>query len=515
MHRSWYHLLYVLRTKGAALQQLIDATVYPALLISIRPATGERYAPPGVPPSPQQRHQPCRELSTLWRSLQTDQHGEWIARRRQEEMDKDAKKDIAKRVYTRLWKAVVEALQTLRLDLELSEGEEQQQAQQEGNEEDNDVEGEIEGGSRPQAVGMTGRERPQSPEDFGFLLNTVDVCRILLRGLEPGLFDSASAYFCRAMVQLSSRYPLVSAFFKLLALAMNVIERGGWYKSFSLQQLHGAGSSAGGERKEFQSEEFTCFVVTVKFAREVMKQSEQYFDDLKAACLEFVLALPSPMLDLPLQVPALKVLPQTAPLLSHTVLLTPSSRFKAALSMGTSVPYIAGVALDCLERWVRCSTPGLGRHLPEILPLLELYLVKHEELEDGFTRTVDSMQKKQRRAKYLMKKGAAGRQQRAAMLGEEAADDKEMAMRAVRLLGQLGSISAWLSEDGKVEASEIIVSAKLLKLEIRLGDGEGSPEVELPLDNFLLRVMHLAENSPDRKTKVRSRVPTLIHLCRA
>lgn len=108
-HRAWYYLLHVLRGKGGALPQLLDLTVPPALLITVRPSHDPRFAPPGVPPNPGQFRQPCWPLSDLWRrcaplsacaamlgpddacggaSLHTDKnHKEWIRRRRQGEED--------------------------------------------------------------------------------------------------------------------------------------------------------------------------------------------------------------------------------------------------------------------------------------------------------------------------------------------------------------------------------------------------------------------------------------------
>ena len=166
-----------------------------------------------------------------------------------------------------------------------------------------------------------------------------------------------------------------------------------------------------------------CFIITSKFAKEVLARTEQCFDDLLVAMLHLILILPREMRDLELQVPALI----------------------QALKHGVSCAYIAKVALDSLEEWVDDREERLQGYLCEILPLLELYFRQQGE-DDSSRKGAISIDKQVGKYKYQKKKKSSSKE------SESPHDVRDMALRAVKLLGKLGTDESWLADAAAKQA---------------------------------------------------------------
>ena len=180
-----------------------------------------------------------------------------------------------------------------------------------------------------------------------------------------------------------------------------------------------------------------CVVESHSGVAQVLVRSEQCFDDLLVAMLELILRLPRQMRKLSVQIPALK----------------------QALKHGVSYVYIARVGLDCLEEWVddRSTHLDLQWYMRDILPLLELYFRQQEEGESSQKGAL-SIDKKIGKYRYAIKKKA-----RAPVVGGENAGGgggggtnelKDVAIKAVKLLGKLGTDETWLAGAAEQEAFE-------------------------------------------------------------
>jgi len=197
-----------------------------------------------------------------------------------------------------------------------------------------------------------------------------------------------------------------------------------------------------------------------------------------------ILILPREMRDIELQVPALI----------------------QALKHGVSFAYVANVALDSLEEWVDDREERLQGYLCEILPLLELYLLRQQGEDDCSRKGAISIDKQVNQYKYQMKKKSGFSTKES----ESPRDVRDMALRAVKLLGKLGTDESWLADAAAKQAFDtynINTTQSLIPLRKFDFGNEGqksTPAEHISIDCLLPRVMFLAENSVDRQTKVAS-----------
>uniref|UniRef100_A0A8B9LUH8 DNA-dependent protein kinase catalytic subunit n=1 Tax=Astyanax mexicanus TaxID=7994 RepID=A0A8B9LUH8_ASTMX len=156
---------------------------------------------------------------------------------------------------------------------------------------------------------------PNKPKDFTAFINLVDFCSKLLPSKNPEYFAQWMYPLCHELILQSIRFPLVSGFYKLLALCMNIAKKIKYFQDEGPKSTN-EGSPAGR----------ACFALVSKFGKEVCVRIKQYKDELLAACLTFVLSLHPDMvaLDIKAYIPALQVRPEPA----ETVLV---NRLKARL----------------------------------------------------------------------------------------------------------------------------------------------------------------------------------------
>uniref|UniRef100_A0A8B9LWJ5 DNA-dependent protein kinase catalytic subunit n=1 Tax=Astyanax mexicanus TaxID=7994 RepID=A0A8B9LWJ5_ASTMX len=182
---------------------------------------------------------------------------------------------------------------------------------------------------------------PNKPKDFTAFINLVDFCSKLLPSKNPEYFAQWMYPLCHELILQSIRFPLVSGFYKLLALCMNIAKK---IKYFQVRpKSTNEGSPAGR----------ACFALVSKFGKEVCVRIKQYKDELLAACLTFVLSLHPDMvaLDIKAYIPALQVRPEPA----ETVLVNKDegSMNVTFVSSGTAKGYVS-ILLPSTFSWVNC-----------------------------------------------------------------------------------------------------------------------------------------------------------------
>uniref|UniRef100_A0A667XXZ0 DNA-dependent protein kinase catalytic subunit n=1 Tax=Myripristis murdjan TaxID=586833 RepID=A0A667XXZ0_9TELE len=186
---------------------------------------------------------------------------------------------------------------------------------------------------------------PSKVKDFTAFINLVDFCSELLLNKHMEYFQPWIFPLSHELILHSIRNPLVSGFYKLLAVSMKIANRIQYFQVMSTPL------------KFLTSEtvKSACFALISKFGKEVCVRMKQYKDELLASCLMFVLSLHHSIvaLDIKAYCPALE----------------------AALKLGLSHVPLANTALDALECW--------SSHIPletmqpcyrNILPLLDGYL---------------------------------------------------------------------------------------------------------------------------------------------
>uniref|UniRef100_A0A3B1JQ43 DNA-dependent protein kinase catalytic subunit n=1 Tax=Astyanax mexicanus TaxID=7994 RepID=A0A3B1JQ43_ASTMX len=301
---------------------------------------------------------------------------------------------------------------------------------------------------------------PNKPKDFTAFINLVDFCSKLLPSKNPEYFAQWMYPLCHELILQSIRFPLVSGFYKLLALCMNIAKK---IKYFQVRpKSTNEGSPAGR----------ACFALVSKFGKEVCVRIKQYKDELLAACLTFVLSLHPDMvaLDIKAYIPALQ----------------------AALRLGLSHAPLATAALDALESWSsHIPFPIIQPHYADILPHL-----------DGYLKTAANTDRLKARLEELGSACCALLLTYIFSQGDES-PIAAVRRRVVQLLGHLG---------GQLNRSLVTaISAEDMMKQFVAWDSEKRLSFAVPfkdikpviyLDPFLPRITELALSSSDRQTKV-------------
>ncbi|KAJ7402013.1 hypothetical protein BTVI_90061 [Pitangus sulphuratus] len=188
--------------------------------------------------------------------------------------------------------------------------------------------------------------QPTKPTDFIAFLNLVEFCREILLEKHAEYFNPWMYSFGYELIMHSTRLPLISGFYKLLAVTMKIAKRIKYFEGVSPMSLR---------KCPEDPEKRSCFALFVKFGKEVSAKMKQYKDELLASCLIFLLSLPHDiiMLDIKAYIPALQT----------------------AFKLGLSCIPVADLGLDALEDW----SAHIPRHMmqpyyKDVLPLLDGYL---------------------------------------------------------------------------------------------------------------------------------------------
>ncbi|XP_044280098.1 DNA-dependent protein kinase catalytic subunit isoform X2 [Varanus komodoensis] len=316
--------------------------------------------------------------------------------------------------------------------------------------------------------------QPTKPKDFTAFINLVEFCREVLPQKHVENFGPWMYSFGYEIIIQSIRSPLISGFYKLLAIAMKIAKKTKYFE--------GVGPSSKKPCPE-DSEKNSCFALFAKFGKEVTAKMKQYKDELLASCLTFVLSLPHDIikLDIKVYVPALQ----------------------NAFILGLSYTPMADVALDALEDW--------SSHIPryviqpsykDILPCLDGYLktsTSTDEYENNW-----EVKKLSQAVQKGLNKVLIQRLKRAKSLAmEEDLSLNQVRTRVVRLLGFLGGqinrnlVTAASSEE-KMKKFVSWDTEKHLSFAVPFAD----MKPVIYLDLFLPRVTELALTASDRQTKV-------------
>ncbi|KAM8881271.1 DNA-dependent protein kinase catalytic subunit [Synchiropus picturatus] len=312
---------------------------------------------------------------------------------------------------------------------------------------------------------------PNKIKDFTAFINLVEFSSELLLTKHTEYFHTWMYPLSHELILHSIRNPLVSGFYKLLSVIMQIAKR--------IKFFQGAGLRKSAHNDPMKS---ACFALFAKFGKEVCVRMKQYKDELLASCLTFVLSLHHNIIALELKVycPALET----------------------ALKLGLSHVPLANSALDALEDW--SSNIRLEAMQPcynSILPLLDGYLKTTSDSKDNSSWEVMSS---------LSLKSDVGYNRVLTRLLKQSTqlnmEDSPLAMvrlRVVKLLGHLG---------GKLNRNLVtVVSSEEMMKKFVAWDPEKRLSFAVPfsdmkpviyLDPFLPRISELALSTSERQTKV-------------
>lgn len=487
--RSFFYLLYSLdrgsSERGNVLDPMLQRTIKGAIVTSIQPCYSDNnktYSLPGMLPSGMQIPQPCVVYSCIWKNFLSSDHTLWLKKRGIRDLPSAVVERIAGAVYNQMFQSIIDFLDVLDLSLAVPNDDDEDAA-------DNSMIGDANTDALApmfvaHASGMTGREKPANQMDFDMFLNLVLFYqRVATSKFKADYFKPCYYEMCKSLVKGATSNPLVSGYFKILAASMRLIERGNFFASLGDDKADGASGDAVMKDGVISVAEL-CASLLIKFAREVVARSEKVFDDLLISCLEFALTLPSKLRDFDVQIPALQ----------------------AALKLGVNSPMMAGIALKSLEEWVASDIRQLRRYLPQVLPLLNDFLILPILSDEGSQNggKLESNDRRNKRAVAQYKRET--RRSKFAQSEEEepTVSTKDIAVRVMKLLGKLGSDSMWLVQ-GAAESNgseDFDSSTKILQISMDGGGSTRGAAKGFVLVPVVPRIVHLAEHAWDRKLKL-------------
>ncbi|KAI0227633.1 DNA-dependent protein kinase catalytic subunit [Lamellibrachia satsuma] len=323
------------------------------------------------------------------------------------------------------------------------------------------------------------------PKDFVIFINLVDFCSDFLPDNQVQLFMRWVFTFGKEMITNSTRLPLVSGFYKLLAVCMKICTKIQYFNPDLSRQTKDEDSLDIGpaEMVDFKQRE-TCFLLFTKFSKEALTRMKQYKEDLLASCLYLILSLP------------------------HEVIVVEVAAVVEALHMafrlGQSYLPMAGVALDALEDWSRSLPPHvLQPYFADLLPSLDAYLKSTGSSgteTDSVVLTSKNPGKKTGRRKIPIK--LLKRQKPQDFQKTTDSQLEHIKLRCVRLLGSLGGAinNVLVNGDAETIGKKAVAWDTQEHLQFHVPFVDIKPTI--CFDPFLPRIVELATTSSDRQTKV-------------
>ncbi|GES81504.1 DNA-dependent protein kinase catalytic subunit [Rhizophagus clarus] len=355
--------------------------------------------------------------------------------------------------------------------------------------------------------------QPIVSKDFVLFQNLVDFWQLFLPQIKSDLFSRWVYITGDALITFSTQYPYVSGFYKMLGSCLTVCESIKFFDGIKRVDnenitMHDSQDQLSKTASPAQRASYFLFI---KFFEEVSARLSQYKDDLLASCLRLVLSIPRELIDI-------------------QNLISPIC---IALKMGLSYQTLATIGINAIEKLVELQGPqDISKWLEQILPLFNEYLLVKADSVDNPTKEFAQIRNSQRNKHGNFKSLDQTRKERVKSKGQKKSYKTvvgigqleknvglhDLQVRVLRLLGRLGGVSKFVFEDivnndlvyrsspAMNPAGSKVSNNKLLAWdpERRLSFNIPFPDtkVEIQIDEFLPRIVELAESAPDRKTKI-------------
>ncbi|KAJ3150478.1 hypothetical protein HDU86_006651 [Geranomyces michiganensis] len=331
--------------------------------------------------------------------------------------------------------------------------------------------------------------------------NPVDQSVLLTfaRFLDRFMLDARPEHFTRwiyimgsAWIELSLQNPNISTFLDLFSSVLKLTDSLGFFKCSLRLESKGKREPTEDEfTDEATSAQRSAYLLFATFIKNLAIQAHALKDDMMAACLRVLLVSPTD-------------------LLCVRDVINPVCM---ALQLGLSFPPLASAAIEALERWiVEFPQDVLLPAYRQVLPLLVDYLMTDVQVVQQ--SSTPSPRKPMPLGLRFRMRNVATIRNRITMAASAANADPALQLKAIRsrivmLLGKIGGANRLMLE-GNLDAEQQIIAwdtEKRLSFEIPFKE----INCQIYLDDILPRVVELAENSPDRQTKVAA--AELLHGC--
>ncbi|KAI9329679.1 NUC194 domain-containing protein [Zopfochytrium polystomum] len=456
--KSFVSLLWMMHEKETVLEPFWTKIAYHALVLSSISSESE---------SAELGPTDYQEYTVFWKSLFEDSNT-LVS-------EPSAKKNSFRRI---LYDCIMEVILELPKQLNLNIKEQGAEGSSE------------EGGSLNKAwSGDTSKLQAENAKDFMILVDYSRFCEWFIANVAPSFFREWIYKFGKQIIAFSTKNPLISAFYKLLAVCLCKCEEARMFadilkRPMDEAELEGLPSEVKDDTDETVQK---CYCLFLRFLKEVIFRMEQYKDDLRAACLKLLLSAPIELVDL--------------------------RRFSvsvvSAFEMGLTFLPLAELALSALETWTHKLPRALLReYFKVILPALEDFLVvDFSPTEDSvdksakplaFSRKASALKKKKSRMATVCLSPCLATTPNLDKDNSSAMQLQELRIRMLKYLGSIGSDNKMLLHS---EATEDLIawdSKKVLTVRIPFQE----LVMDFQIDDLLPRIIDLAGSSPDRKLKV-------------
>ncbi|KAF9439193.1 hypothetical protein BGZ76_009365 [Entomortierella beljakovae] len=317
-------------------------------------------------------------------------------------------------------------------------------------------------------------------KDFVIFQNLTEFWQIFLAETRPDLFARWTFVVGNTLIELSSKHPFVSGFYKMFATCLQV--------SQSISLFKGKDGSISKELDTELIDTHRTATLFRKYIREVLARLEQYKDDLLASCLHLVLSSPSALTDSRSIIPPIQL----------------------ALKLGLGYLPLATVGLDAIERWIDVVDHDHDSWLDEVLPCLNEYLMVHVggASESDGAEGFGTKSKNKSLARQNQSYKAIARSANMMASSETIHSIRELQLRILRLLGRQARYNKLIMshkssrDTSKKESSDLLAWDPESRLKFKIPFQE--MKTDLQFDEMLPRIVDLAENSLNRQIKVAS-----------
>ncbi|KAK5584232.1 hypothetical protein RB653_005840 [Dictyostelium firmibasis] len=353
--------------------------------------------------------------------------------------------------------------------------------------------------------------KPSTSKDIELFLGLVEFFKLFISKYNTELFVQWIYIFGKEMICFSKKYPLISGFYKLIQIVMQICKSQKYFNELQqddskisvifnkptiedgmdIDNNSNSNNNHNNNNKKLitnslEEDKNNCFILFKKYIKEVSNFISHYKDELLSSCIELLLSLPKQLISIPLLVPIANL----------------------AFQYGISYLPLAHVGLNAIEYWNLVVPDEVHKHLDQLLPSLNDYLkISTNSSDSSSTGDTDSdgglsiVQPPSRHRKMKFKSNNSLTDPKQLQFKTSIED---LQNRIIRLLGQLGGDNVHFLGKVSLVGEEIVngvawdTEPKVL-IKIPFADQNN---IDIYLDVVLPNVVNLAEKSPNRQIKV-------------
>lgn len=284
--------------------------------------------------------------------------------------------------------------------------------------------------------------------DFAIFLNLVDFYEEIFLQIDPEVLRKCISKLIRHLIEKCIQYPLISGYYKLLTFCLKIAFKLNYFKDLEGQDTQ------------------TCYASLQQFIGVLLDRLKHFKDELLTASLQVLLDYPISII--------------------RGVLPFCISVFKTIFTVAKNYIKLIYLTLDTLEYWMKhIPYQELQTLLIETLPLLDTFLQSK-----SLNLQIETTQTRRKTAQVL--------KNRKVVVGVET-ELANLQKRILLFIGQQNVLicQAIVNSDSNIELA-VWGSKQHLKVALPFDDGK----LDFYLDKLIPRIINLALNSNDRKTRV-------------